>query len=317
MNRILVLLKDPERSAMAFDRHLPVLFPDLSVTSVGPDQAGPHIADADMMITLGVHLADAAADLFAQARRLRWVQVIGTGTDNVAIHLTNRPEVALTNVRGIHGDQMSEAALAAMLSLARDLPRLARNQTAQHWERFPARLLAGHTVGILGLGAIASALAPRCQALGMRVVGIGSTPRDIPGFDRVVARADLAVSVAELDYLVLLTPYSPDTHHIIDKDVLSAMKPGAFLVNLARGGVVDEDALLEALQAGRIAGAALDVFAQEPLPADHPFWGLSNIIITPHVAGFHQGYADQVLSLVADNLRRYRDSGADALINIV
>jgi phosphoglycerate dehydrogenase-like enzyme len=201
--------------------------------------------------------------------------------------------------------------------MARDIPRIVRNQDEGRWERFAPRLLAGGTVGIVGTGAIAEALAPRCKALGMTVVGISASPRELPHFDRVEPRADLPRIAGDLDWLVLLTPYSADTHHLIGADVLSAMKPDACLVNLARGGVVDEDALLAALDAGEISGAALDVFAHEPLAGESRFWRHPRVIVTPHLGGFHGGYADQVLSAITDNFTRYRAGGTAALINRV
>ena len=147
-----------------------------------------------------------------------------------------------------------------------------RAQDEHQWKRWPAKLLHDKTVGILGIGVIAEALAPKCKAMGMTVVGITSSPRKVAGFDRVHPMGELLTVLPKLDYLVLLTPYSPATHHMIDAKVFAAMKPTSYLINVARGGVVDEDALVEALRAKTIAGAALDVFNQEPLPPDHPLW---------------------------------------------
>jgi phosphoglycerate dehydrogenase-like enzyme len=220
-------------------------------------------------------------------------------------------------MHAIHGPPMAEAALSAMLALSRGLPRLVLNQQNRRWERWPARLLEGKTVGILGVGAIAEVLAPRCRMMGMRVVGITSSPRDIAGFDRMVPRDDLTEAVRELDYFVLLTPYSKETHHIVDARALAAMKNDAYLINLARGGVVDEDALLQVLRFGGIAGAALDVFSQEPLPEDHPFWTLPNVLITPHVSGFNDGYARQAIPVVLENIRRFLAGHTANMLNLV
>ena len=147
-----------------------------------------------------------------------------------------------------------------------------RHQDGQSWTRWPPRLLDGKTVGIYGVGLIAEALAPRCEALGMDVIGFTSTRRALPGFDRMHLRSELLEVAGRLDYLVLLVPYAEDTRHIIDARVFQAMKRTGYLVNLARGGIVDEGALIRALEAGEIAGAALDVFQEEPLPASHPLW---------------------------------------------
>jgi D-2-hydroxyacid dehydrogenase (NADP+) len=315
VTQILVFLRDPERSVLRFDalaRNRDVTV----VTASSIDEARPFLPETEVLITLGVHLGEAAAGLFGSMPRLRWVQLIGTGTDNVADHLQGT-DVALTNARGLHGRQMSEAAIGAMLALARRLPQTIRNQSARLWERAPGALLSGKTVGILGLGAIADALAPRCRALGMRVVGITGTPRALDGFDEVRPRRNIARALADLDHLILLAPYSAATHHLVDADALRGMKRGSFLINLARGGIVDEAALIEALDADRLAGAALDVFEQEPLPASSPLWAHPKVMVTPHVGGLHDGYADDVLALAADNLRQFLDSGTGALQNRV
>src|SRR5262252_8362442 len=195
-----------------------------------------------------------ADEVLRAAVNLKWIQTLGTGVDNLIDLPSLRKDVIITNVHGIHGAPVSEAALAAMFALSRDLPRFVRNQERREWARWPARLLDGKTVGIFGLGVIAEALAPKCKALGMRVVGISSAPRKLAGFDQIVARDDLVAAMRDLDYFVLLTPLTPQTRGIIGLEVLAAMKPTAYLVNLARGGVVDEAALLDVLARRAIAG---------------------------------------------------------------
>jgi phosphoglycerate dehydrogenase-like enzyme len=212
---------------------------------------------------------------------------------------------------------MSESALLSMLALARDLPRNLRNQARHAWERFTVKLLAGRTVGILGVGAIAKDLAPRCKALGMKVVGITSAKRALRGFDCMFARNELTKAVRDLDFLILLTPYSAQTRGLVNAEILKAMKPESFLVNLARGGIVDEPALVEALKAGTIAGAALDVFATEPLAPDHPFWDMPNVIVTPHLGGFHDQYAEKALPVIEDNLERFLAGDTATMRNVV
>lgn len=312
---LLVLLKDPEGSAFDFsqitaEHGMPVHY----ARSIA--EAEPALAETEIMVTLGPHLGPDAAQLFARMPRLRWVQLISTGTDNVAEHLAGR-DVALTNAHGLHGRQMSEAAICAMLTLSRDIPRVVRNQLGRQWERFHSTLLAGKTVGILGVGAIAESLAPICRAFGMRTVGISNSPRSVDGFDEIRPRIALAAAVADIDYLVLLAPYSAATHHLIDADILAAMKPSAFLVNLARGGILDEAALITALDDKRIAGASLDVFEREPLPADNPLWSHPDIIVTPHIGGFHDGYPADVAALMATNVRHFLREGPAALTNRV
>lgn len=312
---LLVLLKDPEGSAFDFSRltreHGLLVRHARSVA-----EAAPFLAETEIMVTLGPHLGNDAAPVFGRMPRLRWVQLISTGTDNVAEHLGGTG-VALTNAHGLHGRQMSEAAICAMLTLSRDIPRVIRNQDAHRWDRFHSTLLAGKTVGILGVGAIATSLAPICRAFGMRTVGISGTPRPVAGFDEMRARDPLPIAVGDLDYLVLLAPYSAATHHLVEADVFAAMKPTAFLVNLARGGIVDEAALLAALNNDRIAAASLDVFEREPLPSENLLWSHPKVVVTPHIGGFHDGYPKDVAALMADNVGRFLSGGIDALVNRV
>ena len=255
--------------------------------------------------------------LIDDAPRLRWIQALGTGTDGIIDLPSFRPDIAVTNIRGIHGATMSEAALVAMLALSRDLPRAVRAQDRHSWERWPSRLLDRATVGIFGIGAIAEALAPRCKALGMTVVGISSVKRTVAGFDRILARDELPDAVGDLDFLVVLTPYSAKTKNAIDEAVFAAMKPSAYIINLARGGVVDEGALVKALQQKRIAGAALDVFATEPLAADHPLWGMKNVIVTAHLGGLYDRYVDDAMPTIAHNLRCFLADDMKGMINVV
>ena len=223
----------------------------------------------------------------------------------------------VTNIRGIHGAPVSEATLAFMLSLARDMPRSVRAQEQSKWERWPSALLAGKTVGILGVGLIAEYLAPVCKALHMTVIGISGSPRPAPGFDRMVARADLVKVAPELDFLVALAPLSAETRNIVGEKVFAAMKPSAFLVNVARGGVVDEPALIKALEAGQIAGAGLDVFSQEPLPADNPLWKTKNVTIFSHLGGYSLGYEDRAMPTIAGNMAKFLAGDLKSMVNIV
>lgn len=315
---VLILLAMPEKVRMQYFNGIREKFPELNVNVVEHvSKVDPYIETADVLITFGPHLAERADQVFAKARNLKWVQALGTGVDNIADRPELGPEVLVTNIHGIHGAPMSEAAFMAMLALARDFPRVVRNQDKHAWDRWPAKLLSGKTVGIFGVGAIAEALAPRCKAFGMKVVGISSSKREVAGFDQMRGREELKEVVAELDYLVLLTPYTAQTHNIIDAEILSLMKPTSFVLNLARGGVVDEEALAQALTQGTIAGAALDVFNQEPLPADNPLWSLKNVIITPHLGGLHDRYVDDALPVIEKNLRCFLAGDTGSMINLV
>jgi D-2-hydroxyacid dehydrogenase (NADP+) len=256
-------------------------------------------------------------DMLRRAKQLRWIQSLTTGTDNILRLAALRPEVTVTSTRGMHGPQMSELVFLQMLALLRDFPRLQRNQATCTWERWPQPLLAGKTVVIVGIGAIAEVLAPRCKAFGMSVVGVSGSPRRPEGFDAVFGRDELQRAAALADFLVLIVPYAPQTEKLVDAAVIAAMKPSAYLINVARGGVLDENALLAALREQRLAGAALDVFREAPLPPDHPLWREEKIIITPHIGGTSNVYLDQAYPIVRDNLRKFLAGDTRAMMNIV
>lgn len=302
MTNALILLTLPEQTNAEYRDRLRAEFPQIKVDLVDHfSKVDPFITDTDVLITFPAMITD---EVLRKARRLKWVQALGTGLDGLIDLPSLRHDVVITSVRGIHGAPLSEAALLSMLALARQLPRAIRAQDQRRWERWPSVLLKGKAVGILGIGAIAIELAPRCKALGMRVVGISSAPQRKPtGFDALRHRDELAAAVADLDFLVLLTPLTAQTRHIIDARILAAMKPTSFLINIARGGVVNEDDLVVALRDGRIAGAALDALEQEPLPEDHPLWSAGNVIITAHLAGYNDEYVDDAMPVIVHNMR--------------
>ena len=258
---------------------------------------------------------DVSPELVAAMPRIAWIQALTTGIDPL-LALNLPPSVIVTSARGIHGPQMAELTILLMMALSRDFPRMLANQREKRWQRWGQRLLAGKTLVIVGVGAISEALAARCKPLGLKVVGITSRS-SVEHFDEVRPRQQLREAVAGADFLVLLIPYSPETHHMIDASVLAAMKPTAYLINVARGGVVDEGALIEALRTHQIAGAGLDVFAQEPLPETSPLWDLDNVIITPHIGGMSDIYAEQVLPLLLHNLRAFAAGDRAAMLNLV
>ena len=315
MNEVLLILTLPEKVRMEYLGYLRAKFPQVTVNLVDHySKVGPHIRTADVLVTFGPMMHD---DVLTAARNLKWIQALGTGVDGIADQPALRKDVLVTKMHGFHGAPVAEAAIMLMLALGRDLPRALRNQAARRWERFPATTLKGKTVGIFGIGVIAEALAPMCKALGMTVIGVTSAPRAVAGFDRMHDRGELAEAVQEADYLVLLTPYTPATHGIVDARVLGGMKASGYLVNLARGGVVDEAALLTALREGKLAGAALDVFGQEPLPGDHPFWSMPNVIVTPHLGGFFDEYPRHALPVVEENLRKFLAGDTKNMVNMV
>ena len=316
MPRLLILLTLPPDVTEQYRVRLSRAFPELAIDVVASrDKLGTALADADVLLTFGQMMKNLKLDL-VEARNLKWVQALGTGLDGITDQPALQANVTVTSLHGVHGAPVSEAALAAMLALSRDLPGAVRAQDQHQWKRWPAKLLHDKTAGILGIGVIAEALAPKCKAMGMKVIGVTSSPREVAGFDRVHPMAELMTVLPELDYLVLLTPYSHATHHMIGAKVFAAMKPTSYFINVARGGVVDEDALVEALRNKNIAGAALDVFTHEPLPADHPLWDFKNVIITTHQGGFCDTYVDLAMPILEHNMRCFLKGGLKGMVNV-
>ena len=315
MSNVLILTEVQEAMRARYRAMLLERFPQLTINVVGHhNDVGPYVADIDVLLCFSPPMAD---HVVRDAPKLKWIQALGTGVDNIVDLPSLGKDVLVTNVRGIHGAPVSEATIAYMLSLARDLPRAGVAQAKGQWERWPAALLAGKTVGILGVGLIAEYLAPICKSLHMTVVGISASPREANGFDRIVHRDSIEKIAPELDFLVALTPLTAETRSIVGAKVLAAMKPTAYLVNVARGGVVDESALIAALENGKISGAALDVFAQEPLPADSPLWKTKNVTIFSHLGGYSQGYEERAMPTILGNMAKFLSSDLRSMINIV
>lgn len=242
---------------------------------------------------------------------LRWVQLTSAGADRVDPDLI-RAGLTFTNVSGLHATPIAEYVLTYMLMFEKGWPALARNQAAAVYDRMVMpRNLSDRTVGVVGMGAIGAECARLAKAIGCRVLAIRrsvSERRPDAIADEVLPPGDLDVLLAESDYVVLAMPLTEETRGLIgarELRTMGARGDRSYLINIARGEVVDEPALIEALRDGVIAGAALDVFYREPLPADSPLWELDNVILTPHISGGNENYNEVATSIFCDNLRRY------------
>lgn len=311
MKSILIAHHDSEKYAE-------VLAPELEGLNVlladDLGSAGEDLEKANIIFAIGPSFND---KFLERARNAEWIQALTTGTEKIvgSPHLSSN--VVVTSTRGIHGPQMSELTFLLMLGLTRKFPRMLANQGRHEWERWPQSILDNKTVAILGIGAIAEDLAPRCKAFGLTVLGISQSQRPVAGIDRMYSREEIHEAVGLADYFVVIVPHSPETDRIVDESVIAAMKPSAYFINVARGGVVDEAALIEALRNRQIAGAGLDVFEVEPLPEESPLWGMDNVIITPKVGGMTDVYVEQTAPILLHNLRAYRENRLDDLINAV
>lgn len=275
-----------------------------------------YLAEAEVMFDFDhTHLGD----LPELAPRLRWIQATSAGIGQFLLRTgLFRTRIAFTTASGIHATPLAEFVLLALLAFAKDLPRLVRDQAAHRWVRYCGRELRGATVGIIGLGQVGRAVARACHLLGMRVVGSRRTATGrgdaIEGVDMVVGPADLPTVIREADALVLACPHTPETAGLIGEREIRGLRRGAVIVNIARGAVVDETALVAALRDGHLGGAALDVAATEPLPADSPLWDLPNVLISPHSASTADTENAKLTELFCENLRRYRHG--ETLLNV-
>lgn len=255
------------------------------------------------------------ADALPLAGRLQLIQVSSAGVERLLVPELLAHPTALANARGIHGATIAEHVFMLMLALARELPAVLQAASRREWIRPNPVLLNGQTLGIVGYGSIGQAIAARAKAFGMRVIATRRHAAPDQWADQVWSDQQLPQLLAESDYVVLATPLTQETLHLIGEEQLKLMKPTACLINIARGQVVDEPALIRCLQNRGIRAAGLDVFEQEPLPADSPLWAMENVIVTPHLAGSMPDYDDQAFAIFLENLRRLQAN--QPLINLV
>ncbi|WP_274651958.1 D-2-hydroxyacid dehydrogenase [Paenibacillus humicola] len=248
---------------------------------------------------------------------LKWVQNWSAGVDSLPLDRFKELGIALTSASGVHPYPISETIFAMILGFARQIHVAVRHQTVRRWGQYGAMAeIHGRTIGILGAGAIGVETAKVAKAFGMRVIGVRRSGEPAEWIDEMYGMDGLNELLGRSDYIVNCLPHTPETFHLIGEEQFAAMKDGAFYVNIGRGKTTDSDALLAALRSGKLAGAGLDVFEQEPLPAEHPFWAMENIILTPHNAGSTTAYSDRVIDIFADNLKAYLQHGAPA-VNVV
>ena len=280
------------------------------------------LPDADVAFTPFVD-----RDIFPAATRLRWVQSPAVGVGSLMFPELLASPVVVTSARGIRARAIAEHVIGVTIALARRLPAAMRAQAAHHWAQNDlegptsgVRSLDGLRMGIVGLGSIGREIVNLASPFGIRVSGIrrrpsGSPTSTIPGVDDVLSPERLPELLAKSDVVVLAVPHTPETKQLIGRVEIDRMKRGAFLVNIARGKLIDDSAVADALRDGRLGGAALDVFTREPLEASSPYWDLPNVIVTPHTSGAMQDYWTPLVALFGENLRRFEKG--EPLVNVV
>lgn len=274
-----------------------------------------YLAEAEVLFDFDYPNADV---LKALIPKVRWIQGTSTGIGQLLLRtgLLDSP-IVFTTAKGIHAKPLADFVLMAILWFAKDGFRMVRNQAGHRWERYCGRDLRGATVGLVGLGSIGREVARACRRIGMRVI---ATRRTVEAGDRdaevdaLMPMSELPLLLGAADYIVLAIPHTRQTEGLIGSKELAAAKPGAVLINVARGAVVDEPALIEALRSGRLGGAALDVLAVEPPADDNPLWDLPNVLISPHSASTVETENEFLTDLFCENLRRYLRG--DQLLNV-
>jgi phosphoglycerate dehydrogenase-like enzyme len=279
------------------------------------DFAGAPPADAIFVCSVGRKLVEPVLGLSPGAR---WIHSRSAGVEHLMFPALIDHKAPLTNARGVYSASLGEFVMAAVLFFAKDFPRMRRSQAARVWDPFDVDWARGKTLGIVGYGDIGRAAAERARAFGMRILAtrrnLDAVKRD-PLVDEAVpleARADL---FARADYVVVATPLTAQTRGLVGVAEIGAMKPSGVLINVGRGPVIDEEALVAALREGRIRGAALDVFTTEPLPADHPFYAFENVLLSPHCADNTPGWLESSMRFFLENLDHFR--AGRPLMNLV
>ena len=294
---------------LGIDPSVSILFPpevlvdrlsESPVETILLDEQGPLPSACDGVVT------------FAHRERfheLEWIHSVQAGVDRFPTESLREADVALTNSTGIHGDAIGETVAGYLLTFARRLHEHVANQQRTDWsqpEWDDAWTIAGERACVVGLGGLGRGIVDRLTGLGLDVDGVRRTPVPEPGVDRVYTPAELKTAVADARFVVLAVPLTEETRGLVDADVLAAMRDDAYLVNVARGGVVDQAALVAALEADDLAGAALDVFETEPLPESSPLWEMDEVIVSPHCGAFTREYVDHVAAIVRENVRRFQ-----------
>lgn len=281
----------------SFGERIADRFPNVRYRELPPESMESN--QAEVLFCWG----ERQAPVLAACTDLKWVQALSVGVEHLVPSIPS--EVTLTCARGVRSSAVAEHAFAMILSLTRHLPVYVMQQQARLWKGQIAHELRGQVLGIVGLGDIGRSIARLGQAFGMRVEGVNSNGRAVASVRRVYAPNELPLLLKRSHVVVLALPVTARTRGLIDSEALRAMRPGSLIVNISRGAVLDQTALMEALSSGRLAGAGLDVFEHEPLPEHHPLWGDPRVVLTPHVAAHTHEEVNRLGNLVLDNLGRY------------
>lgn len=264
------------------------------------NEAIGDLVEADVFITYGEDLTD---EIIVQAKNLKWIMVISAGLDQMPFTTIKEKGILVTNAKGIHKIPMAEYAISMMLQVARQSKKLIKNEQDHIWDRtIPMTELNGKTVGVLGAGAIGTQIAKYAQVFNMKTIGLNRSGTKVESFDEMVTMSTINDLLQQSDFVVSVLPSTPETDGIINSEIFKQMKETSVFINIGRGKSVIEKDLILALEEGEIAHAVLDVFENEPLPSDHPFWDMEKVTITPHLSGISAQYQQRAMEIFEKNL---------------
>lgn len=278
------------------------------------DEAKEDLQDAEVLITYGEDLTPEHID---SAKKLKWIMVISAGLEKMPFDAIAKRDIVVTNARGIHAKPMAEYTFAMMLQVARNTKTVIEHEKQANWDRtVPMREINGKTIAILGAGAIGAEIARIAKAFNMKTIGLNRSGKSVEHVDRIFTFSELNVLLKEADYVVSVLPSTKETDGMLTKAHFQLMKAEAVFINIGRGTTVVEQELIECMQQGEIAHAVLDVFEEEPLQKDHPFWTMDNVTVTPHLSGISAQYQPRAFDIFEQNLKAYTNEES-SLINMI
>ena len=278
------------------------------------DGAGRILSDAEVLLTNQLEIDQNDLE---KMKDLKWIQCVYSGINHFPLDYLKERGILLTNARGVHRIQMSEFIVSLLLSIVRRSYHYTRAHLARKWDPLKVDELYGKTIGFIGVGAVARETARKLKVFDVKIIGVKNRIEKVENFDEIYGRDQLDRLLERSDFVITLVPLTDETRGMIGEDQFKRMKKTAWFINVARGPIVDEEALIKALEEGRIAGAGLDVFEQEPLPEDSPIWDLDNVILTPHIAGPTPHYMNRLLDLFIENLEAFASGSTDKMVNVI
>jgi phosphoglycerate dehydrogenase-like enzyme len=279
------------------------------------NEASDLLPEAEVIITYGEDLTE---DHIKAADNLKWIMVASAGIDRLPFSILEERNITITNSKGVHAIPIAEYCISMMLQVSRQAEVLIENQKQRNWNRrVKMEELYGKTVLIIGTGAIGTQTAKLCEVFGMKVLGVNSNGRKVDHFDKAYKMDEISIPLSEADFVISVLPSTEKTKGLLNKDFFCKMKQDSVFINIGRGDVVVENDLIPLLNENRIKHAVLDVFEKEPLAEDHPFWGMDNVTVTPHLSGITKNYLPRVMVIFHRNLQYYCNHQLTSMENII